>query len=458
MPPEIPQTDIELPTKILFSYPVSSTLGARLQKLLYDHFLPRYGERYPDISITPLYSELGKLIGVDFGIPLTEKDQNFLLKQINMYLAKIQQDDIKAFQKENDLAEPISFAEMLGTYRVRLDRYFIPIIICVAIATVFAWVSWNIAQIQIDGTYFDEETTGAGGAILNGLIPVVIGACSITIILYLVKKKGLNVFRVFMGFFVLFYDWIGFTHYVGVFTKALYPSGWVPFWYYILYLILNYGSIIFFIIVGIFFFKNKLNVWQKNTLVLMFGIFFGSIMGTIMPTLSMFILLIFLSIWDIIAVFKGPLGKLADIIMENRSQVQEGYENALRAKETSLTDQPIPNGDTDQNSKLTSERPADSIPTENEPDNFKGHTSEIEIELGSGDLIFYSALVAHVFVRTGDWFLGIMVILGVFAGAYFTIQMLITKKRVLPALPFSMFLGIGMYLFGLLLKYLYALL
>lgn len=450
MPIELPQTENELPTKIFFNVPISSTLGSRLQKLLYEHFLPQYGVQYPDSSITPLYSDLGKLIGIDFGIPLTEKDQKFLLKQINMYLTKIQQDDIKAYQKDQDLTEPISFAEMLGTYRVRLDRYFLPVAICVIVATVFAWISWNIAQIQVDGGYFDEETTGTGGAILNGLIPVLIGAFSITVILYLVKKKGLNVFRVIMGIFVLFYNWIGFTYYLSVFTIAIYPDGWVPIWFYYLYQILQYGSIGVLILIGYFYFKNKLDVWQKNALVLMFGIYIGSIMGTIMPTLSTFILLIFLSIWDIIAVFKGPLGKLAEMIMENRAMVQEGYENHLNSTEEyqNLAASDLMN---------TPETKIPETKPEEESFSFKEHASEIEIELGSGDLIFYSALIAHVFVRTGDWFLGIMVIIGVFAGAYFTIQMLMTKKRVLPALPFSMFLGIGMYLLGLLIKYLYAL-
>lgn len=268
-----------------------------------------------------------------------------------------------------------------------------------------------------------------------------------------------------MGIAVLFYNWLGFTYFVSVFYIIIYPDLFVPMWVYYLYYILNYGSAIFLIIVGIQFFRNKLVTWQKNALVLLFGIFLGSILGTSMETLSTFLLLIFLSIWDIIAVFKGPLGKIANIIMDNRKKVQDRVENAQNAQNMTPTN------------LASTEIPATLIPGtttgvqippqssyDEEPDldvvdaeYIKTHKSELEIELGSGDLIFYSAFVAHVIVRTGSLFLGLMVTFGVVLGAYLTIRQLFINKKVLPALPFSIFIGVGMFLLGKLIQFLLAL-
>ncbi|RLI61938.1 MAG: hypothetical protein DRO88_12450, partial [Promethearchaeia archaeon] len=76
----------------------------------------------------------------------------------------------------------------------------------------------------------------------------------------------------------------------------------------------------------------------------------------------------------------------------------------------------------------------------------------VEIELGSGDLILYSALVANVFLSYGSWLLTGLTIIGVIAGAFLTLYLLLTKKRMLPALPFSMIFGIILFFLGLLLQ------
>jgi hypothetical protein len=457
--------------QFIFAQPISSTIGNRLIQALKMDFLPKMQTKYPEMVVNALYSSYGQLEGVDFGIALDEKLNKSILRQLNIYLAKIQQADLKLVRDEG-LDQPVSFTDLLGTYRVALNRYFVPIGVCIVLATFFAWLSWDVAQIQVDAVIVPEGEANGWGWLINGLVPVLIAACSITVIYLLVKYKGMNVFRVIMGIFVLFYNWLGFTYYVGVITSILYPSGYVPFWYYITYYVIYYGSAVFLVIVGIFFFKNRLALWQKNLLVLMFGVFLGSIFGTMMPTLSTFILLIFLSIWDIIAVFKGPLGKISELIMENRKKMQDAMEKRMQDAETSPPPT-INSSSSNENVSETTIAPVspskslpssgdESVPIPSVEDDLnvpfdKEDIGDVEIELGSGDLIFYSALVAHVIIRTGSWFLGIMVIIGVVLGAYLTIRRLFENKKVLPALPFSMFLGIGMYLLGWLIRYLIAL-
>ncbi|TFH28426.1 MAG: hypothetical protein E4G98_05370, partial [Promethearchaeota archaeon] len=69
----------------------------------------------------------------------------------------------------------------------------------------------------------------------------------------------------------------------------------------------------------------------------------------------------------------------------------------------------------------------------------------------------YSALIANIFVNYGSWFLAIMTIVGVLGGAAMTLYYLLTKKRMLPALPFSMAFGISLFFVGRLIQYLLAL-
>ncbi len=279
----------------------------------------------------------------------------------------------------------------------------------------------------------------------------------------MVRKRGLGFFKVLMGIFVLLYNWFGFTYYEYIVATILYGQYFPDMLSYVIYNILYYGSIGFFLFVGIMFFLNKLKVWQKNLLILSFGIFLGSIIGVSLPTWSLFMLMIFFSIWDLIAVFKGPLGKIADILMENRKKLMNQKEESteyVSGSESSTT--------------AKDKEESVSVGLDELDDKYiKDHLDEIEVEIGSGDLIFYSALVAQTFFSisswilgitkvtwlqfAGTWFITVLVIFGVILGAYMTLQRLLQNKRVLPALPFSMFIGIGLYFLGQIIVYIAAL-
>ena len=241
-----------------------------------------------------------------------------------------------------------------------------------------------------------------------------------------------------MGAIVLFYVWFGFVFYVDIF----YIIGWewmdehLPLLWVGVYYGAQIVSAIILIYVGYKFFKGSLGVGGKNLLVLLFGIFLGSIIGISFPTWTTFSFAIFLSLWDLYTVFKGPLGKIANVMLDNRNIAFEAIKQQLESGEISEQD------------AAEMGYYASVHNREEEEEDLKAHLDELEIELGSGDLILYSALVAHTFINTLNWFVTALVIVGVLMGAALTLYYLISKKRILPALPFSMLFGIIMYFIG----------
>ncbi|MBA7571130.1 hypothetical protein ES708_12888 [subsurface metagenome] len=213
----------------------------------------------------------------------------------------------------------------------------------------------------------------------------------------------------------------------------------------VLYYILYYGSAVVYLIIGFFYFRNKLSVNQKNLLVLSYGIFIGAILGVSLPLWSIFSLAICFSIYDLIVVFKGPLGKIWELFQENQQKASEDLKNKIEAGELSEEEA------AEISEKLFLQN---SEPVEDEEEDLLKFIKDLKIEIGSGDLIFYSALVAVVFITTTNWLTTLLVIIGVLSGAGITIYFLLKKKRVLPALPFSMFIGIIMFFLGQLIEYL----
>ncbi|MHA1887509.1 MAG: hypothetical protein ACTSX0_05755, partial [Promethearchaeota archaeon] len=199
-----------------------------------------------------------------------------------------------------------------------------------------------------------------------------------------------------------------------------------------------YGSILLFIVLMVLFFGNRLSLRQRNAIVLFYSIFMGSIIGISLPTWTTFAFAIFLSIWDLITVFKGPLGKIGQMIQDNQMERHKRLQTMLDEGKIGI-DQ-IPNYEQFVSLQIRE--------SEGKEIDYK----HVEIELGSGDLILYSALVANVFLSYGSWLLTGLTIIGVIAGAFLTLYLLLTKKRMLPALPFSMIFGIILFFLGLLLQ------
>jgi presenilin-like A22 family membrane protease len=138
----------------------------------------------------------------------------------------------------------------------------------------------------------------------------------------------------------------------------------------------------------------------SNIVILFLGGALGTFLGSVIPTLSAVLILGFLAIYDIYAVYRGPVGKIA----------QGGLEN-LRGLSYSYKD----------------------------------------MQMGLGDLTFYSMLVGHMLLAFG-FASSIAAIIGILFGCALSFKML-ERKGMFPGLPFPIFFGLALGYLATLLPY-----
>lgn len=136
---------------------------------------------------------------------------------------------------------------------------------------------------------------------------------------------------------------------------------------------------------AIFRAHNKLS----NLAILLLGGALGTFLGSTIPTQSAILILGFLAIYDIFAVYRGPVGKIA----------RGGLEH-LRGLSFSFKD----------------------------------------IQMGLGDLTFYSMLSGHMLLNFGP-FACLASIVGILLGCVLSFMML-EKKGMFPGLPFPVLFGL----------------
>lgn len=124
--------------------------------------------------------------------------------------------------------------------------------------------------------------------------------------------------------------------------------------------------------------------------VILLGGALGSFLGVVIPTLSAVLILVFLAVYDAFAVYYGPIGKIAHIGIEQLRGLALSYRN---------------------------------------------------VQIGLGDLTFYSMLSGHMLFNFGlvPCFVSIC---GILAGCILAFAML-QKLGVFPGLPFPIFLGVA---------------
>lgn len=292
------------------------------------------------------------------------------------------------------------------TYRIKRRLYPLPIILVVIIAGILAYLTYFEAGIQFDGGYFSESEMGALGGILNGLIYTAIAVISAFIIIFIIKKKGIDVLKYIFGFsFALigfFQTWFFGQIVIYVFFLEL------PHLFYLLYYELIFLSAVFTILMIYQYFTSQ-SIKTKNFIVLYIGLLIGASMGVLMPLWTTLAILIGISCWDLFAVLykHGPIKQLIDIA----STPEE--DNDLSDIELK---QKIESGE------------------------YEYDTSKLEI--GIGDLAFYSMLTSSALVQTNNIIVMILTSIAIIIGTGITISAL-RRNKILPGLPISIFLGIG---------------
>ncbi|MGC9778632.1 MAG: hypothetical protein HZR80_05265 [Candidatus Heimdallarchaeota archaeon] len=172
---------------------------------------------------------------------------------------------------------------------------------------------------------------------------------------------------------------------------------------------------------------------------LLFAVLAGTFLSVFLPTLIAVFVMIGLSIYDIISVFRGPIKKIAEISEERYLKEKNELENGENPTKDTPEERPAINEtvNMEQESKTLTELPERTIASEEAQYVYVDY-----IELGLGDLAFFGMIVSFALIRLG-FFAAIGALVGVIIGSIITIKLL-EKVKMMPGLPLSIGLGLAL--------------
>jgi presenilin-like A22 family membrane protease len=260
--------------------------------------------------------------------------------------------------------------------------YLIPILASLLFGLGCAYLLAPQHSETIPVTPIPETTPGAPFG--NALYFVILIAISATLFYFLIKRKNKNVIK---GLIV-----VALTT-ASLLLSVVYLSALLAFFPIvddILALIVLSAFITVLFDLAIFRLGNN----ARNVAVVAIGGALGIFFGKFIPLYSAIVLLAFLAVYDVFAVYKGPVGKIA----------QSSGLDQLQGLSFSFKD----------------------------------------IQMGLGDLVFYSMLIGVVFFNfTPNLVPTIMAIVGILVGSILTFFAL-EKKGIFPGLPFPILLGLAL--------------
>ncbi|MFW9945692.1 MAG: hypothetical protein ACFFDX_02570 [Candidatus Odinarchaeota archaeon] len=339
--------------------------------------------------------------------------ENFEDSQTDSQSQPNNQSNAREVESEKEIIEKDFVPHFLPTYRISSKFYALPIILVVIIAGILSYLTYVEAGVQIDGGYFSEEEFGALGGIINGVIFTIMAAGSAFLIIYLVKKRGIDVLKYIFGLsfgFLSFFLSLFFGSIILYLIALQFPES--PSLVHTYNTLLNIllpiyiGIFTLFILYGYFTSKS---IVIKNIIVLYIGLLVGASMGVLMPLWTTLTILIGISLWDIFAVLykKGPIKEMIDIASQENNKntgskkgIQEKIESGEAVYDTS------------------------------------------KLEIGIGDLAFYSMLTSSALIQANSIIVMILTAIAIIIGTGITIMGL-KRNKILPGLPISIFLGIG---------------
>lgn len=337
---------------------------------------------------------------------MTEKDNNNTQEEE----IEIDREKYLAAKKERDahkyetITEDISGPTFMPTFHIKAKLYPLPIGLVVLIAGFLAYMTYVVAEVQVEGVPFSEEEGGAGAALLNGLYFIIVAAVESFIIIFIIKKKGINALKVIFALSFGFLCFMLLWFFGEIFLWLYSPT--VEF-YYIGYWIM---MVLISVVTAFLLYKYVKEESQrmKNVFVILVGLLIGAFMGIVIPEWTTIFILILFSVWDIFAVKskRGPIKKMMDLVFENYPDKKKRIEE--------LTE----DGEYEVEYDISS------------------------LELGIGDLVFYSMLTSSALIYTNNIGIMIATAIAVIIGTGITILGL-KKNRILPGLPISIFLGLG---------------
>jgi len=220
-------------------------------------------------------------------------------------------------------------------------------------------------------------------SIFNGLYFVVLAGVGATFLYFLIKRKKMRTISLILGFALT----------VAIFMLSLFYLS-VAFSFSFLTLI---AASVLTAAADFAVFKHGGRL--SNIVILLIGGALGAFLGILIYPLSAVLILAFLAIYDIYAVYRGPVGKIA----------QHGLDE-LKGLSFSFRD----------------------------------------VQMGLGDLTFYSMLAGMVLVNT-NFLVCLASVVGISAGVLLVLKM-VEKRGIFPGLPFPIFLGLLPFFLYYLLK------
>ena len=252
--------------------------------------------------------------------------------------------------------------------------YLIPILASLIFGLGCAYLLVPQPSTSIPVTPIPDNTPA--GPFGNALYFVVLVAVSATLFFVLLKRKSKKIIK---GLIVL-----------AMTTASLLLS--------LVYLSTIFSDLVFLVILSIVItVLFDLAIFRfgsipRNVAIVGVGGALGIFFGKFIPLYSAVVILAFLAVYDVIAVYRGPVGKIA----------QSSGLDELQGLSFSFKD----------------------------------------IQMGLGDLVFYSMLTGAIFFNFTSLLPTIVAIIGILAGSIITFFML-ERKGIFPGLPFPIMLGLA---------------
>jgi hypothetical protein len=219
------------------------------------------------------------------------------------------------------------------------------------------------------------------GSLVNGLYFVILAGIGATLLYLLIKRKKLRLISLITGLALT----VAVLMLSIIYLFAAFSLLDVPFTAALILTFTVAASVTVLADFLIFRIQGKFS----NIIILLLGGALGAFLGVFIPVVSAVLILAFLAVYDIYAVYRGPVGKIA----------QRGLEE-LRGLSFSFRD----------------------------------------VQMGLGDLTFYSMLTGLVLAAAGPIVCAASTI-GILIGVFFVLKML-EKRGMFPGLPFPVLLGL----------------
>jgi len=256
----------------------------------------------------------------------------------------------------------------------------IPVLAALSLSGVLTY-GLQASKAEITAITIFPETPS--GATLNASFFVVMMAVAATLIYLLVKHQKKRMVKYLMTGAILFVAFFLLNWYSELYATQLSPIldvygyGWIGLT----------GIISALLLVGL----NRGPQGIRILSITIIGSLTGTFLGASVPTMTAIVLLAALAVYDLVSVYRGPIGKIAEM-----ADLEE----------------------------------------------FKGAVLTVgDLTIGMGDLVFYSMLTSNAMVNFGTLsYLGAFA--GVLIGSYLGFKML-ERREVFPGLPFAICIGLA---------------